>query len=675
MNSSRRAVLRSAAGTVGIAAAATLATTTEAAAATAATGGSVGWINVTEEPYNAPVNTSDDSQPAIQAAIDAAGQGGTVYLPPGQYRVATPLVLILGVTLRSDWAPHFPDRTNMEGAFIRPGIGNFTGQALIVISPAPVNGTYTNSAEGGGPRLHGLSLNGKDKTPSSTGSPIDAVYVAPGVKDFGMDKVTIWRFSGNGVNAQNAAALQFNQVGCTGNGGHGFTWGDAQGSGGGLVDADLIQCYSQANGGNGFDILNPNAVTMVDCRAEWNTGHGYNITGLNHAMVMSGCNTDRNGHDGFHLATSSGGRYLHLLGCLAKRDDSAGTGYSGFSVTGTAAEGVVLTGCSTSTGHDDDGTGDYSPSYGVTTATLNTASVVSVIGGQYVGTTAAFNDTAAALVRHSGVTTGVQTATGITWDTSDVHQLNGAAATNRDLQFWTRGQGARWTLRATDTAESATGAAGSDFAVVRHDNTGAAVDTPIVVRRDTGRITLGAAGTTTGNVEINAGSNPGLSLVQAHAAGQGYAVTGPDTGARAFQSSLTGEAINRFVIDIGGTQGFGPGGGSGRDTTWGRLGAAQIGTAESDIVIAKAGKGLRIKEDATVAGNKMGTLTLNGTTAVTVATTAVTANSRIFLTVQAPGGTPGGIAYVSGRTAGTSFTVKGAAGDLSTVAWLIVEPA
>ncbi|MFG3018142.1 hypothetical protein ACGFZQ_06250 [Streptomyces sp. NPDC048254] len=39
------------------------------------------------------------------------------------------------------------------------------------------------------------------------------------------------------------------------------------------------------------------------------------------------------------------------------------------------------------------------------------------------------------------------------------------------------------------------------------------------------------------------------------------------------------------------------------------------------------------------------------------------------------GGAPAGVAYVSGRTAGTSFTVKGAAGDTSTVAWLIVEPA
>jgi hypothetical protein len=671
MDSSRRAVLRSAVGIGGIAAA-TIVTAT-ATDATAATGtGPTGWIDVTQAPYNAPVNTTDDSQPAIQAAVDAAGQGGTVYFPPGQYRLATPVTLSLGVTLRSDWAPHFPVRTNMVGAYLRPGYGNFTGSALIVIDPAPVEGSYTDSAKGGGPRLYGLSLWGDNNTPDATGGAIDGVYVAPGVKDLGMDKVTVWEFSGNGVNAQNAAAFQFNQVATVDNDGHGFVWGDSQASGGGMVDADLIQCYAQGNAGNGYDILNPNAVTMVDCRSEWNAGHGYNITGINYSMVMVGCNTDRNGSDGFHLATASGGRFIQLIGCLAKRDGKATTtASSGFSITGASAEGVVLTGCSTSTGRDDDNGGSFSPAYGITASTLNTASVISVVGGEYVGTAAPFNDTAAALVRHSGVTAGIETGSGITWDKSDVHMLNGAAGTNRDLQFWTRGKGERWALRATDTAESGT-ATGSNFALARYDNGGTVIDTPIVVKRDTGKITLGQSGTTGGNVEINVNSNPGLSLNQAFAAGQGYAITGADTSSRAFQASVSGDSINRLVIDINGTQAFGPGGSTGRDTTWGRGGAAQIGSADSDIVVGKVGKGLRVAEGTNA---RMGTFTLAGSTGYTVATTAVTANSRIFLTIQAPGGTPGGIAYVSGRTAGTSFTVKGASGDSSTVAWLIVEPA
>lgn len=69
---------------------------------------------------------------------------------------------------------------------------------------------------------------------------------------------------------------------------------------------------------------------------------------------------------------------------------------------------------------------------------------------------------------------------------------------------------------------------------------------------------------------------------------------------------------------------------------------------------------------------RMGTAVLNGTTAVTVTTAAVTANSRIFLTVQVPGGTPGAH-YVNSITPGSGFTIKSAAGDTSTVAWFLVD--
>ena len=47
-----------------------------------------------------------------------------------------------------------------------------------------------------------------------------------------------------------------------------------------------------------------------------------------------------------------------------------------------------------------------------------------------------------------------------------------------------------------------------------------------------------------------------------------------------------------------------------------------------------------------------GTTGLNGLTPVPILNTAVTLVSRILLTIQTPGGTPGAV-YVSGRTAGT----------------------
>ncbi|WP_454323269.1 glycosyl hydrolase family 28-related protein [Streptomyces ambofaciens] len=95
------------------------------------------------------------------------------------------------------------------------------------------------------------------------------------------------------------------------------------------------------------------------------------------------------------------------------------------------------------------------------------------------------------------------------------------------------------------------------------------------------------------------------------------------------------------------------------------------GTAKA-LNLGTAGGGVGIKEGTNA---RMGTAVLNGTTAVTVANTSVTATSRIILTIQAPGGTVGS-PYVSARTAGASFAVKSTnAADTSTVAYVIFEPA
>lgn len=83
-----------------------------------------------------------------------------------------------------------------------------------------------------------------------------------------------------------------------------------------------------------------------------------------------------------------------------------------------------------------------------------------------------------------------------------------------------------------------------------------------------------------------------------------------------------------------------------------------------------AGVGLRVAEGANA---KQGTAVLVAGT-VTVPNTSVTANSRIFLTTQVPGGTAGFL-VVSARVVGTSFTIlSSSAADTSTVAYEIYEP-
>jgi hypothetical protein len=94
----------------------------------------------------------------------------------------------------------------------------------------------------------------------------------------------------------------------------------------------------------------------------------------------------------------------------------------------------------------------------------------------------------------------------------------------------------------------------------------------------------------------------------------------------------------------------------------------QLTTSGVDVNL--SGSGLRVAEGA---NPKQGTAVLAAGT-VTVANTTVTANSRIFLTSQADGGTPGFL-RVSARVVGTSFTITSSSGtDTSTVAYEIFEP-
>lgn len=89
------------------------------------------------------------------------------------------------------------------------------------------------------------------------------------------------------------------------------------------------------------------------------------------------------------------------------------------------------------------------------------------------------------------------------------------------------------------------------------------------------------------------------------------------------------------------------------------------------VSILTVGSGLKVAEGSNA---KQGIATLVGGT-VTVTNSSVTANSRIFLTIQSPGGTLGAI-YISARSAGTSFTISSTSVvDTSVVAYLINEPA
>lgn len=132
---------------------------------------------------------------------------------------------------------------------------------------------------------------------------------------------------------------------------------------------------------------------------------------------------------------------------------------------------------------------------------------------------------------------------------------------------------------------------------------------------------------------------------------------------------ITGDGNSRVLLESDGRFTIGPGN-IAPDTTLYRL-AASIWGVDDDFAVALAGKGFRVKEGSNA---KMGVSTLVAGTVV-VSNTSVTSTSRIFLTCNTPGGTPGFL-RVSARTAGTSFTILSSSGtDTSVVAWQIFEPA
>jgi hypothetical protein len=142
-----------------------------------------------------------------------------------------------------------------------------------------------------------------------------------------------------------------------------------------------------------------------------------------------------------------------------------------------------------------------------------------------------------------------------------------------------------------------------------------------------------------------------------------------DAASRAIGIRVTGESQQRFLLGTDGAMGWGAGS-TARDTFLQRTAAGLLSVVTgTSFSVATAGQGLRVAEGANA---KQGTATLVAGSA-TVANTSVTSTSRIFLTSQQDGGTPGWL-RVSTRTAGTSFTITSSSNtDTSTVAWEMFE--
>lgn len=196
--------------------------------------------------------------------------------------------------------------------------------------------------------------------------------------------------------------------------------------------------------------------------------------------------------------------------------------------------------------------------------------------------------------------------------------------------------------------------AGGSITVTAGTSKGSAAGAAVTMNAGVGGLGTATAGATGGAQSINAGAGGvgsatgGAGGTITISAGAGGASGTPGAGGNIiFRTATTTSLTERFRVGL-----------DGHSTVTG-----------GDLKIATAGNGLDVKGGANC---KVGTSVLVAGM-VTVSNTSVTASSRIFVTSQTDGGTPGFL-RITAKTASTSFVITSSnAADTSTVAWFIVE--
>ncbi|MFJ8699469.1 right-handed parallel beta-helix repeat-containing protein [Streptomyces ardesiacus] len=349
------------------------------------------WLNVKADAYGAAGDGVTDDTTAIQAAIDAAGIGGVVYLPRGVYRITRTLDLPRGVTLMG----------SHSNLMVGPGMVDEDFPCYIQADPSMTTGSMiqiigeddgVHPAINGEQRLFNLMLDGSKVT---TGN-LDGIYSKGNVQNVVMRDVCVRKMPNNGIiTGSNATdewpySWRLHSVmvdNCKTNGIVFERQTDLS-----LIDVQVIGCWA-----TGFKLVNAANTILEACRAEWCGGDGFWITGAwgnwpgSGSMTMSACSTDRNGFNGVKVDATGNGPFI--INALQTRRDGrnggpGGGGYAGLALSNRAP--VIVTGLGCYVGTDDGGTANTSPQYGVT---VKDARDVTVLGGYLHGLTAGIQQT------------------------------------------------------------------------------------------------------------------------------------------------------------------------------------------------------------------------------------------------------------------------------------------
>jgi hypothetical protein len=316
-------------------------------AAAPAGSGTVAWKNVKASPYNAVGNGTADDTTALQNAFNDAsnaGAGGTVYLPPGVYKVTSTITVKTNTTVIGDG----PGSANQGGSVIL--CGNLSGMSDVLKCAVNAEScTFMNFA------IHVNALSGTSYTGSCNGitlmGPNPSFHTLVNVQVYyaGQDGFHFGNSAANVANSSNGLCIQATVDNCVSLGAQrsGF-YGDKNSvSGSGLFfDSKINNSNSIQSEAHGFWLNCPGGGTMhlIGCKAYFNgflngsasqnstsdyqAAYGYRIDNNPYGIWLDSCESQNNGQGGFYISSNT--QYCAFSNCMSDGDNTSGqTGANG----------------------------------------------------------------------------------------------------------------------------------------------------------------------------------------------------------------------------------------------------------------------------------------------------------------------------------------------------------
>jgi len=356
------------------------------------TGNSVIRYNVLSTAYSGGADRTGiaDSTTPIQAALNAATPGSTVWLPTGVYTTSLPLSVPTGVTFAGE---HGRTANGTTGGPVITPSASFTGSQVIGL------------AAGQEQELSGFTLDCSALSPAAA---IDGIAMTDTAVNGYIHDVMI-RYAprggfsvGNGTHSGTPGSWRMRRV-TVDHTGNGAAFNVAN-----MVDSTWTDCYTLAAAGQGWYVYGNGNCTFLGCRAEWSGNFGWQIDGnAGLGIRMTGCSTDRSTQHGV-LITATSNDPIVITGMVCHRDGagSVSGGYAGITIASNVTNPVIVDGCAVYPGVNDDSTGNDSPQYGMSVGTGVTYVAVSntLLHGVTAGTNGTITNYRALATRTGSIT-------------------------------------------------------------------------------------------------------------------------------------------------------------------------------------------------------------------------------------------------------------------------------